>query len=506
MSSAATPAAAAADDARARRRHEKPPVTRRAGLQLLIGVLIVGAIPVVSTARILDANALRNERGRADAALRTELQNALRELGDLGDDASTRAEDLARSPVVQRAMIAGDRATLKRLARVNPGTSFYLHGRRVGGRAGAAAAQRSVWLTVDSSRVGKVVVGVGLDQPLARRLRRHAPHGNSDRLVFAAGGKILGSGRPLRTEGATVTIGDISYRGIPALVPDATGIRLLALRPERTIEATVAPYQRRILYAAIGSFALLALVALLFAGPILRLLGDFRRVASQASTDALTGLANRRMLDEELALEWRRADRVGSSLAFVLVDLDNFKAVNDTHGHQAGDSVLRSVGTILAGGVRQVDLAGRYGGEEFALILPDTDLEGAQTLAERLRARLAETRIELPEGGRLTTTASFGVAAKGELPSADSLVASADEALYEAKRAGKNRVVPEPAPELRVEATKPERRTRKPAAKHASVGAATKKAPATKKTPAKSTKPTAARRKPVPRRPAEGEA
>ena len=111
----------------------------------------------------------------------------------------------------------------------------------------------------------------------------------------------------------------------------------------------------------------------------------------------------------------------------------------------AGDAVLRTVGQALLDGVRQVDLAGRYGGEEFALILPETDLPGALKLAERLRVALETAPVELPNGKSLQVTASFGVALKDELPSADELVAVADEALYAAKRAGKNRIMPEPA-------------------------------------------------------------
>src|SRR5439155_10115564 len=101
---------------------------------------------------------------------------------------------------------------------------------------------------------------------------------------------------------------------VAAAIPDTAVVRLLALRPDQAIEANVAPYRQRIRYAAFGSFALLVLVALMFAGPLLRTLGDFRRVASQATTDGLTGLANRRSFDEELALEWRRAHRIGDSL------------------------------------------------------------------------------------------------------------------------------------------------------------------------------------------------
>jgi len=134
MSSAATPAAAEQQHAAPRRRRQtKPPVARRSAIQLLVGVLIVGAIPIVSTVRILQANALRNEEARADSALSDQLQNGLRELGRLGDNASTTAHDLAGSPVVQRAVITGDTATLRRLAGQTPGLAVYLRGKRVAG-------------------------------------------------------------------------------------------------------------------------------------------------------------------------------------------------------------------------------------------------------------------------------------------------------------------------------------------------------------------------------------
>jgi diguanylate cyclase (GGDEF)-like protein len=444
MSSAATPTAADQQHAARRRRQTKPPVTRRSAIQLLIGVLIVGAIPIVSTVRILQANALRNEQARADSALRDQLQNGLRELGRLGDNASTTAHDLAGSPVVQRAVITRDTATLRRVAGHTPGLAIYLGSKRAAGINPGPGMKRLIWLTVNGQRVAKIVASVALGPSLAARLSHDAPHGRGDKLVLAKRGHVLGGGA-FTTEGRVVRLHGVDYRGLPALVPDANGTRLIALRPKHVIDANVAPYQARVRYAALGSFSLLILVAFLFAGPIMRLMGDFRRVASQASTDSLTGVANRRMLDEELVLEWRRADRVGDSLAFVLLDLDNFKQVNDTHGHQAGDAVLRAVGQVLQTGVRQVDLAGRYGGEEFALILPETDLPGALKLAERLRAALETTSVELPDGKALQVTASFGVALKDELPSADELVAAADEALYAAKRAGKNRVMPEPA-------------------------------------------------------------
>ena len=402
---------------------------------------MVGVIPVVATVHILGANALQNERARADSALRVELQAAGQELGQLGDDASNRADDLARSPALQHAFIAHDGAAIKRIAAASPGVVFYLGRSRVAGTRPPVALTRSISLTVNGRRIGTVVATIALNDRLAARLRQAASHAQADRLLIVRKRTIVGSGQHVELHGHTVQVGKQSYRGLLSRVPNAVGISLFALRPEKTINASVQPYQRRIFYAALGSFALLVLVALTFARPILNAVGDFRRVASQAATDALTGLANRRSFDDELALEWRRAERVGDSLALLLIDLDDFKSINDGHGHQAGDAVLRRVGAILDSGARQVDLAARYGGEEFALLAPETDLVGATKLAERLRVDLEAATVELPNGSEVGVTASFGVAVKGGLERAEQLVASADEALYEAKRNGKNRVV-----------------------------------------------------------------
>jgi len=424
-----------------RRHRGQRTISRRALLQLLAGVFVVGVIPVVATVHILGANALQNERARADSALRAELQAAGQELDQLGDDASHRADDLARSPALQRAFIAHDRATIKRIAAASPGVVLYLGRARVAGVRPPVALSRSISLTVNAKRIGTVVATIALNGKLAARLRQTASHAQADRLLIVRERTVVGTGQHVQLRGHTIQVGNESYRGLLSRVPNAVGISLFALRPLKTIDASVQPYQRRIFYAALGSFALLVLVALTFARPILNTLGDFRRVASQAATDALTGLANRRSFDDELALEWRRAERVGDSLALLLIDLDDFKSINDGLGHQAGDAVLRRVATILGSGARQVDLAARYGGEEFALLTPETDLLGATKLAERLRAAVEEATIVLPNGSELSVTASFGVAVKGELERAEQLVAAADEALYEAKRNGKNRVV-----------------------------------------------------------------
>jgi two-component system cell cycle response regulator len=162
-------------------------------------------------------------------------------------------------------------------------------------------------------------------------------------------------------------------------------------------------------------------------------------LALASRRDPLTGLPNRRAFEEELAREAARASRAGAPLAVVMLDVDRFKAVNDGHGHAAGDEVLRAVAARAAAAIRAGDLLARVGGEEFAILLPAADLPRAAEAAERIRATLAARRIEAG-GTSLTVTASLGCAAlaPGETPEA--LVARADARLYAAKEAGRNRV------------------------------------------------------------------
>ena len=168
--------------------------------------------------------------------------------------------------------------------------------------------------------------------------------------------------------------------------------------------------------------------------------------------DSLTGLFNRRYFDRQVDLEWARARRYGRSLSVVLMDVDHFKQINDRHGHQAGDEVLRALGKLIGATIRSADVlirtsaapvATRYGGEEFILLLPETEIEGAAIAAERIRARVE--RMDLPYAttqpmGRLTI--SGGVVCLVEHDqSASDLVGRADAALFEAKSGGRNRIV-----------------------------------------------------------------
>jgi diguanylate cyclase (GGDEF)-like protein len=171
-----------------------------------------------------------------------------------------------------------------------------------------------------------------------------------------------------------------------------------------------------------------------------------RIVERQALVDGLTGLANRRQCEDTLASELARLERFGGPLALVVADLDWFKDVNDRYGHPSGDAVLREFAAVLQETVRDVDLAGRWGGEEFLLILPGTDLEGGAHVAERIRVALAGRIVLSSDGSPIPVTASFGVAATPPATTAAELFSAADGALYEAKRNGKNRVETAPEP------------------------------------------------------------
>ncbi len=165
-----------------------------------------------------------------------------------------------------------------------------------------------------------------------------------------------------------------------------------------------------------------------------------RRLAEMAARDPLTGLFNARayygLCDQALA----RARRGRRPFAMLFVDLDHFKSINDRHGHEAGDAVLRAVAACLADGVRHSDLVGRIGGEEFSALLPDTGREGALLLAEKLRAEIEALRPDIG-AERLPVTASVGVAVGGPTsPSIAEVQRRADEAMYQAKRGGRNRV------------------------------------------------------------------
>jgi diguanylate cyclase (GGDEF)-like protein len=173
-----------------------------------------------------------------------------------------------------------------------------------------------------------------------------------------------------------------------------------------------------------------------------KLAGTLGQLKDLASLDQLTGLLNRREFQTAISAEWERHLRYGTGLALVLVDLDNFKAVNDTHGHAGGDEVLTWVSRILKSIVRTVDRCFRFGGDEFACLLSDSDENQAAHCGARLVSTLADLEIPLSDGRRVSVRVSAGGASVAPvIQSPDGLIRAADAALYEAKRRGRNQSV-----------------------------------------------------------------
>jgi two-component system cell cycle response regulator len=175
----------------------------------------------------------------------------------------------------------------------------------------------------------------------------------------------------------------------------------------------------------------------------LSLVSRSQRLLQLATSDPLTGLFNRGYVDDRLAIELGRARRYGKLLSIAVIDADRFKSLNDMHGHSVGDLVLRKIGTTLRESCRQSDTVGRYGGEEFVVILPETDIETAQRKLESLRELVARTPIELTSRGEnVQVTISTGLASfPQDGQDAAQLFALADERMFQAKREGRNRVV-----------------------------------------------------------------
>jgi diguanylate cyclase (GGDEF)-like protein len=228
---------------------------------------------------------------------------------------------------------------------------------------------------------------------------------------------------------AQVTVAETSALAAPLRRGDETG-RLLGLLSAARRDRPFDEGEREL-------FASLAAQA----GTSLENVALHEQVQRQAVTDELTGLHNARRFHDLLEVEVERARRFDQPLGLLMLDIDDFKPVNDTHGHLQGDDVLRAVGHVLAAGSREIDEPARYGGEEMAVVLPQTDLDGAVQLAERIRGSIADLRVPRRDGtGVLRVTVSCGAAA---LPDSaldkGGLIAAADAALYRAKRAGKDR-------------------------------------------------------------------
>lgn len=285
--------------------------------------------------------------------------------------------------------------------------------------------------------VQTAVDGVGADCGRATMRRRaDAPMeevattgdpGLYHRVLHAAEAAVMDAG-----EAAEITLGGTSALAAPLSATEG-GDRVLAI-------VSVARGDRNFSHAERELFSYLTSQAAVSVENV-----DLHEtVQRQAVTDELTGLFNHRRFQEVMDAEVERARRYDQEMGLIMLDIDNFKRVNDTYGHMQGDEVLRAVARVLRQSAREIDEPARYGGEEMAVALPQTDLDGAYNFAERVRKRIEELELPLLDGdGVLKVTASFGAASLAYAAQSDKegLVAAADAALYRAKRSGKNRTV-----------------------------------------------------------------
>jgi diguanylate cyclase (GGDEF)-like protein len=409
-------------------------VIRAAALVFALAVAVTGTIVYT-----LDRSAHRSNMTQAQTEVAGAARVSASAFAALRADLRASAGELASSLALQRALISGNRAELMRIARAH-------HARISVGRdrfdslPAEPLIQADATIADGKNDLAHITVGVKLDGALVSLLERSTPLATHAALLLVRDGKVIAGG-PIGAP-ARVVDGRLAF-GKSAFVASAVSIgagSIVAVEPVAAIDARAVPYRRRLFLAAVLTLAVAAGLATRLGRPVARMFADAAGLARQAHTDSLTGLANRRALDERLAGEVEHARQLGTNMSFVLADLDNFKQVNDRYGHQTGDAVLRAVAAVFAENVREVDLAARFGGEELALVLPGTPLTGARRLAERIRKGIEDLRVFAPNGDLVRVTSSFGAASYPTHASVEALVAAADVALYEAKGAGKNLV------------------------------------------------------------------
>jgi diguanylate cyclase (GGDEF)-like protein len=387
------------------------PLTLGLRFRLMLTLAAVAVFPIAGVSYAV----IRSEVGSVTRGIDYELHDAAvtaqSRFSQLLGRRELAAVAAASSPQMQKALDRHEGGALERFADGH-GVLLEVAGHRYGTPL-ANAAHARVQLVRGGRDIGWVVAQVPLDAATLRQIG--TPSAHDVHLSFVN----LRGPRPAR--GATLRL--TSGTGINAVLPSSA-------ESARTGNA----------YRRVGAAGLLGLLALMFltfllARPLLRAIQWTEARASEARVDALTGLSNRRALEESLGAEISRAERFGQPLALVLLDLDRFKQTNDSYGHAGGDLVLRAVSRLLWKTARQGDTVARFGGEEFVAVLPQTNLDGARRFAERLRRA-----IEARSVGEIRTTASFGVAAYVVGDDVASLLAAADEALYLAKERGRNRV------------------------------------------------------------------
>jgi diguanylate cyclase (GGDEF)-like protein len=428
------------------RRGERTGVLRA---RLVASILVAALLPFLAAWWIANAYVAGQARANTDLRLAFTARSAAREASFVLERSRARALELARDPVVQRAALRRDRASLRR--RLRTGEAVVLAPARGApamrvGRRREGVPSVAVEVETRGRRLATVAVSAPAGADLLASIRSGMLAAPGDSIALVQTGVLVAGPRGLRggriDSGGHVLVGSRAYRArtvaLPGYRPPA-GLVAVADRPYAGDDPTA--LRRRLALAALVSLISIGLYAAALSRPLLRGLSRVASVAEQAMIDPLTGVSNRRGFERALEIELARSLRRGHSLALVLVDLDDFKQVNDRYGHGVGDDVLVGLAERLRDEVRSADVVARMGGEEFAMLLPETDLAGALTVAERARASFEAAGLHLKGGDRLAVTASFGAADYPASADRAALLRDADTALYAAKRLGKNRVI-----------------------------------------------------------------
>jgi diguanylate cyclase (GGDEF)-like protein len=414
----------------------RDPVARTALAALLfLAVLLAGIVA------LLDEQAARTNTERASTQLVTATRAADAVVSRMEGDLAARASRLAVSPALEQAIVSGDETEVKAFVRqAGAGASIRTATGVVGALPRRPRLAASALITRTGGETAQLTVAESLTAATLASIRRKTPRPPGAQVLLLWHGGVIGPARDvpaaLSADGR-MRIGARTFLDSSVRLP-GTEAELVLAEPVSAVSARTGAFRKRSLLAAALTLLVAAGVVLPLARPFSRLLGDLRE---RAERDPLTGLANRRALEERLAEELERARRHGTHLGLVLADVDDFKQINDRFGHQFGDTVLQAFAAAFSGTLREADLAARFGGEEFALVLPGTGAESACRVAEEIRRAVGQVRLPVGAGAEVAVTASFGVAAFPACAGVGELVRLADEHLYRAKSSGKDRVV-----------------------------------------------------------------
>jgi diguanylate cyclase (GGDEF)-like protein len=405
-------------------------------------VFLVIAALVATVSWTLDRNGRRSNWQEHTTALDAGARVAASTFGTLRADLRVQASELATSLPLQRAVVTSNDQALREIAAKYHARIDLRDGRTIGKLAATPRIASTATIGNGLAVLAKVTIALPLGKDVLTVMREATPLPAEASLALVQNGRLLAGGPPgarVEPRDGRVGFGGTSFAAQHAALGVANTY-VVALEPVAAIDALSTRYRRLIILAALFTLALAAALATRLARPVAQIVGDVARLSRQAQTDGLTGLANRRLLAERLEDELDRATRNGTSVSLVMADIDNFKQINDSLGHQAGDEVLRAFAAALDRSVRETDLAARYGGEEFVVVLPGARLVNAVRAAEQMRKTASELEVPDRNGEVARFTVSFGVAEFPTYANAESLIAAADAALYQAKRGGKNRV------------------------------------------------------------------